>query len=311
VAYDGPRLIGSLPLVVRECPTGAVANSLPFYGSNGSCLVDPACTNGRAVRQALFAALLGAAQEHGWQATTLITSPWETDLDFYQQTAARYRDSRIGQLTPLYTDGAGDPLPFLMERFHYKTRNMVRKSLREGFTVTSDWTEEALEFLVTTHQANMAVIGGLAKDRKCFEQLGKLLPASQRRLYVAHLGKQPVAALLLLYFNKTVEYYTPVIRQEYRSLQPLSYLIITAMCQAAREGYEWWNWGGTWDSQDGVYRFKSRWGSVDRPYYYYTYAHQDMSALLDLGKEGLLRQYRHFFVLPFTALGSNRQLPAA
>ena len=87
----------------------------------------------------------------------------------------------------------------------------------------------------------MAGIGGTAKPWAHFEAIRDAIPASARRLYIARLNGQPVAALLLLYFNRTVEYITPVIKHEYRSAQPLSFLIWHAMQDAIAEGFRWWN----------------------------------------------------------------------
>jgi len=72
------------------------------------------------------------------------------------------------------------------------------------------------------------------------------------------------------------------------------------MCDAASEGYVWWNWGGTWLSQDGVYRFKSRWGTQDLPYRYFTIVRN--SEILKASREELLTAYPGFFTVPFSAL---------
>ena len=63
----------------------------------------------------------------------------------------------------------------------------------------------------------------------------------------------------------------------YRSEQPLSVLIFRAMQDAIKEkGSKHWNWGGTWKSQHGVYRFKSRWGAHDNKYRYHIKTYQDI-----------------------------------
>jgi hypothetical protein len=300
LAWQGGRLVGVLPLLARDGARGIVANSLPYYGSNGGCAIDPDHPDPRAVRQALFAAFQQHARTNNWLASTLITSPWEEDLAFYRESGAAFQDSRIGQLTSLEVSPEAPVEDQLLARFHQKTRNLVRKALKGGFTLVDAWTPDAVEFLVATHEENMAAIGGQAKDRAFFQHLSEQFPAAQRRLLTACLDGRPVASLLLLYFHRTVEYFTPVIQAEYRPQQPLSYLIFKAMCDAARAGYRWWNWGGTWNTQQGVYHFKSRWGAVDRPYHYFTYAHRDLAPLLGLGKAGLLEHYQYFYVLPFS-----------
>ena len=48
----------------------------------------------------------------------------------------------------------------------------------------------------------------------------------------------------------------PVVNSEARSLQPTSAIIYFAMNDTRERGFKLWNWGGTWASQDGVYKFK-------------------------------------------------------
>ena len=103
--------------------------------------------------------------------------------------------------------------------------------------------------------------------------------------------------LLVLYYNKTVEYFTPAIVEENRTDQPLPMIIYQAMCDAVKKGFKYWNWGGTWLTQDGVYAFKKKWGSVDLPYYYYTYIFN--KDILQLNKDEVLKNYENYFVYPF------------
>ena len=43
------------------------------------------------------------------------------------------------------------------------------------------------------------------------------------------------------------------------------------------QGFKLWNWGGTWRSQEGVYRFKNRWGAEDMVYRYFNKKKEDIS----------------------------------
>jgi lipid II:glycine glycyltransferase (peptidoglycan interpeptide bridge formation enzyme) len=112
-----------------------------------------------------------------------------------------------------------------------------------------------------------------------------------------------VAALLLFYLNKVVEYFTPVVDVQYRTLQPLSLLIHHAMLDAISRGCRWWNWGGTWAEQEGVYRFKKRWGTNDYPYKYFTSVYDP--TVLSLPPRQLLHEYPYFYVFPFAAAISD------
>ena len=113
-----------------------------------------------------------------------------------------------------------------------------------------------------------------------------------------------MAGLLLLYFNKTVEYITPAIDADYRSLQPLSLILVEAMTDASRRGFIWWNWGGTWNTQMGLYRFKKKWGALERGYDYYTQLN-DLS-ILEWSREKILEAFPNFYIIPFSALKTEK-----
>ena len=75
------------------------------------------------------------------------------------------------------------------------------------------------------------------------------------------------------------------------------------MSQASILGFKTWNWGGTWESQKGVYSFKKRWGTKNEKYFYLTKVNN--TDLYNLDENTLLREYQNFFVLPFKNLIKN------
>jgi hypothetical protein len=79
-------------------------------------------------------------------------------------------------------------------------------------------------------------------------------------------------------------------------------LIFEAMQDAVSEGFHVWNWGGTWHSQESLYRFKSRWGTRDCPYYYYIRVYDE--EILSMTEEQLLEGFPYFYVVPFEKLKS-------
>jgi len=289
---DSGHIQAVLPLMAKDGPMGTVLNSLPFYGSNGALVGDD-----MTARAELLVTYQRLVQAPGIATATLIENPLApVGAD---GLAYDLKDERIGQLTPL--PAAGDEKAALMQSFHYKTRNMVRKAEKLGVQVVVD--NEAMTFLVEVHEENMREIGGLAKSRNFFAALPQYFrPGYDYCLYVARLGGEPVAAILLFFFNQTVEYFTPVVRKEYRDTQALSAVIFRAMCDASAQGYAWWNWGGTWLSQEGVYRFKSRWGTKEMPYRYFTSVNNH--AILKASPAELLAWYPSFFTVPFSTLSA-------
>lgn len=267
LARSGGQLKGVLPFFRRDVEgIGCLLNSLPWYGTHGACVGIE--RDDRATREALLTTFAAYVRKLRPLSTTLILTPEESACvdDYLGIFEHAVTDTRVGQWTPL---PAGGDQAALSHTLLQKTRNLANKSLRQGFREeVGDESDEAWQFLSDVHAENLHALGGKAKPRAHFEALRAEIPCPHRRLTVAWLGDQPVAALLLLAYNGTVEYLTPVIRAEYRSRQPLSFLIWGGMTWAMTKGFTWWNWGGTWSTQTSLRHFKAGWGAVDRPYTY-------------------------------------------
>jgi hypothetical protein len=296
IALDSKDQIqGILPLMMKEWESKKVYNSLPFYGSNGGILSSLEESFNSLLNE--YNLLVSQANVIG---STIITNPLCNNHNDYSKVKHSFTDYRIGQFTEIYfPDNHRDNL---MDLFHYKTRNMVRKAMKQNIKVEIDNTQ--VDFLRGVHKLNLESIGGRSKPDTFFEKfVNYFKPGIDFNIYVAKSNDELIAALLLFYHKNTVEYYTPVIVEEFRDKQPLSLIIYEAMVDASKKGYKLWNWGGTWESQHGVYTFKKRWGTKDIKYTYYTQLNdQD---ILRTSKEALLSRYENFFVVPFQMLLEN------
>lgn len=300
LAIDQKGVIkGALPAFLKQnSEFGNVLNSLPFYGSNGAIIE---FENNNNVRVALVNEFNNFAKANKCVASTLISSPLDPIEEFYEKHVDyTFKDSRIGQLTPL-PQVKEDIDNMVMKLLDSKMRNLVRKAQKMEIVVGSEQGDKYLNFLIGTHQQNLETIGGLAKPEIFFRLIPKYFSyGSDYKIYYAEKDGQLIAALLVFYYNKTVEYYTPVIKAEFRNSQPMSLLVFEVMKEAVADGYKWWNWGGTWASQGGVYHFKSQWGTQDKMYYYYTKIFDE--TILNKTKEQLLEAYPYFFVAPFNMI---------
>jgi hypothetical protein len=300
VAMHGQEVRGVLPtFAATDAVFGTVLNSLPYYGANGGILTDGSAEVG----QALLGAYLELEHALGCAASTLIASPYDGALDIYEKDlACTFRDSRVGQLTPL-PRGSARAEEDLFSIYDESARRNVRKARKSGVTYRESNSEEDLRFLHRTHRDNILQVGGLPKDWSFFETVPETVSMASWSVWVAEKDCEPIAALLLFRFNSTVEYYTPAVVEAFRPLQALALLVHEAMCEAARGGFKWWNWGGTWASQEGVYRFKKKWGAHDKPYYYY--CRLTDQRILASNREALLSAFPGFFVVPFDKLQSR------
>lgn len=291
LAVEGDSVRGALPLMYAEREGARVYNSLPFYGSNGGIVGD----DPRARRE-LAAAYAERALDAATVSATVIDNPFagSNGGDALPQNLADYR---IAQFTRIaFASAHREQVASVIDA---SARRNVAKAAREGVTVEVDHTQ--MDRLREMHQENIAAIGGMPKDERFFRLIPEhFAPGRDFDLYVAKREGRVVAGLLLFYFNRTAEYITPAIDSEHRSSQPLSLILIEAMADASRRGFEWWNWGGTWESQVGVYRFKKKWGARERRYDYHVQLND--ASLLSWPREKILRAFPNFYVAPFSAL---------
>jgi hypothetical protein len=304
LAFADDELTAAIPCFSCEGVQGTIINSLPFFGSNGSVVANPGCPT--EVIHSLMGSFDEKCRSLDSTSSTIITNPLDKDLNLALSNQTSFQDHRIGQITKLPDVSAEESGSKLMKSFHVKTRNLVRKGQKAGFAVAQENNKVAMYELYLIHSANMSSIGGRSKPWGIFEAiLDNFDAGTGYALYTARQDGELAAALLILFGNETVEYFTPVIDQNYRSDQPLSLLIFEAMKDAVSMGYSNWNWGGTWHSQKGVYHFKSRWGTNDLPYTYNVSVYKNLSQLKNCSSKELLQNYPYFYVIPFSEVQQN------
>ena len=295
VVIENGEITGLLPAFYLDGPLGRVWNSLPWFGSHGG----PLCTT-EVAKNALINWWNAEISKNGVAAGTIISNPF-TPLNG-KLINHHFTDVRTGQFTPLPHAESEDLDSALMDLLHSKTRNMIRKAGRQNIKVRIQ--NDAFDFVEKIHQENMTVIGGTAKSRAYFDTIrNDFTPGKAYNIYVASLNDEDIAAILILYQNNVVEYFTPVVKAEFRSVQPISLLIFTAMLDASGDGFRLWNWGGTWKSQEGVHRFKKRWGTTDQDYHYFTKVNNPN--IFTRTTNQLLEMYPNFYVVPFGVLNSG------
>lgn len=296
------NVLGCLPIFYRIDPEmGMVANSLPFYGSHGGVLAED-----DTIRESLLDEYIQIIKKRKCVASTIVGSPvTDYDMLYKNKIHPTFIDERISLMTYFPYSGL-DLDEALMGVYHYKTRNVIRKAAKNGVEIQIDNSDEAMEFLYRVHKQNMLSIGGIPKEKRFFELLASnYVSGSDYDIYVAYKDDIRIAAMLVIYFNSTVEYYTPVIVNEYRNLQPLSLAIYVAMQDAMKKKMEKWNWGGTGLTQNSLYTFKSRWGTTETRYFYYTKIWD--KSILEISQEVIQKKYSNYYVYPFNQVEKREE----
>jgi hypothetical protein len=297
--YEG-HVIATLRFYTLEWNGYNILNSNPYFGSHGGPVVsaDVSGSQQRQTLQALGAAFSDFVDTHGIDAVNLVEYPWQSVSEFAQAAKLEHWDRRIGQISTLPTwQGRAKTSDLILQICKQKTRNLLRKGLKQNFKITVETSQDAWMLLYEHHQISMSTIGGRAKQWTEFLAMQRHLEAAgATRLYIARHEGDFAGALLVLTHKAWVEYFIPVPAQAFRSAQVLSALIHHAMLDACEKGQSFWNWGGTWQSQSGVHKFKSGWGSNDVPYGYWGRISERMRRL-DVAGAGGPPDY--FYVKPF------------
>ena len=309
IAHENNRIIGALPtFIIFNAKYGNVLNSLPFYGSHGGIILSQKLSKEEKlnVSHMLIDSIESLIHEKNVVSSTLISSPFQSDDNFYEKHLEySFQDFRIGQITPLPNewDNEDKLSDELLKIFHHKTRNCIRKAQKANVIVQHSRSLDIFNLLANHHQLSMEAIGGPHKDWSVFSAVRNMFEYDRHyRLYFAIKDDLPSAFLLVFFYNRTAEYYTPVTLPEYRTYHPMSLLIFEAMKEAARRGCEYWNWGGTSTSLQGVYNFKKRWGTLDKEYKYYVREVHSPSVFRGLTKSEILSQYPNYYVIPFDTI---------
>lgn len=292
LAYDKDELIGALPAIMKEGKYGRVINSLPFYGSNPGLIV----SSGEHIGVKNFLMNMFWYVTEPFLSATLIESPMERNRGIYDNYPPTFIDSRVS----LYNVFPNDPSE-LMNGYHPKTRNLVRKAEKAGVIVTLEKKyKKAIKQIEDIHVENMQSIGALPKPGVFFDWLENDCNFFNIRVYTAKLNKEIIAGLILFVHNDIAEYYMPAIKAEWRHVAPLNLIIHRAMIDCMVHHVKYWNWGGTTlPSQAGVYHFKKRFGAQESIYRYFIRVQGDV---VKYSREQLAEEYPHFYVVPYCAL---------
>lgn len=290
---ESGELSGLLPVAIYEHPSyGVVLNSLPFFGSHGG----PICGGNPSLQVELITKYSDLIREFNAISATIVESPFELLSDeLIASTQFEIVDDRIGQITNLPCRSV-DTVSHLFSLLHVKTRNAVRKGQKLNLVFEDRTDDESWAWMQEIHQSSIHSLGGVAKSLKIFDAFRSSL-GSSIRLHTASYNGSLVAGLVYIKYRNMIEYFTPVVDPEFRDSQALSALIFEVMQLSVHNGFSKWNWGGTWRAQEGVYRFKRRWGAADMPYRYLNWVRDP--SLRQIGSALALQQFPHYYLFKF------------
>lgn len=293
IVFLDQKIVGCLPVFEKKIfKYGSALNSLPYFGSNGAFLLDYCLSlqEKNKVMSMLLSEVIRYSELKKIAALTIITSPLDNFSSLFLESNfnATFKDFRIGQLTSLRKNKED-----LIKIFSNPRPRNIRKAIKSNVSIRIGNSRNDFDFLFNTHKKNMEISGGKHKEVSFFNLIYNKEIPKEHKLYIAEIDGKKVAALLLFYLNQTVEYFTPCILNEFRNPQASSLLIYEAIKDAIDDGFSYWNWGGTWEEQKGVYDFKKKWGAIEKKYEYFTkvFNHD----IIELPSNTLLDLYPNFY----------------
>ena len=215
-----------------------------FYGSNGGTLT--VSKDSDLIKKKLYEEIKRIAIKENALSTVIIESLISIK-EFYFDNDSIIFDERYSQNNYFKNINYENIEESLMNLFHSKTRNMVRKSMKSNFNISHGSSKKYFDNLVNLHNLNMNKLKGKAKPAEFFKLLKELfIYDKDYRIYSASIDGKYIASLLIFYFKDQVEYFLPAIDENYKNLQPLSGLIYKSMFDSINErNIKLWNWGDT------------------------------------------------------------------
>jgi FemAB-related protein (PEP-CTERM system-associated) len=189
-----------------------------------------------------------------------------------------------------------DSPEMLMKSFKSKLRSQISKPLKEGLTSRTGGAELLQDFY-KVFLVNMRDLGSPVHSMKLMRHvLGEFSECS--KIVVIYNAEEPVAAALVVGFNKVLRNPWASSVRKYASLSPNMLLYLRVLEYACDNGYQVFDFGRS-SAGEGTYKFKEQWGAVPAPlYWHYISLDGKLPNPESSGKERFEKAMRYWQKLP-------------
>ena len=293
IAKDDDELIGVLPYFCKSTNYGNVFNSLPFFGSYGGIISKKQC------HKEILDFFNEINKEDELISSVIITNPFMKTFNDYENIFSyNFVDKRRIQCIELKNTNEEK----LWLSFEQRVRRSIRKASKENIIFeTSELNEKIIDDFYILHKKEMDSKNGKSKPKNFFHLLKKHFTFGvDYELYIAKKDSKAISYLLIFYSKSHAEYYMPAYDADFKYTQSTSLLIWESIKSALKKNLQFYNFGGTWDNQPELHRFKRGWSSVD--YFYNYYIHGDIEKIKSIGMKKILSEFPYFYVAPFNQI---------
>ncbi len=251
------RVRGLLPLVhLRHLLFGNELVSMPFLDTGG-ILADDVVTE-----KALWSAAMSLAESQKAHALELRQfAPLKTE-SFPGKNSPRTRTDKVAMLLSL------PPSPEdLKASFKSKLRSQIRKPIKEGLEVFVGG-KDLLEEFYKVFSINMRELGSPVHAKSLFLNILQAFSEQARLVIVKNSNGISLAAGLIFGFKKTLFNPWASFLRRYSSQSPNMLLYWNMLAYACEHAYDEFDFGRS-SKGEGTYQFKTQWGALERPLYWY------------------------------------------
>jgi hypothetical protein len=291
--YNDDILRAVLPGFIKKSDLGVVYSSMPFFGPNASIICDPDYDNYE-IYELVFLFLIKNLSKIPNILSASFYTPFLSDkFEWYEKI-----------IKPEYTiEKRTQYLDIQMTEWSSKIKYDLRKAEKQGLTVSTKVSQSSLDAIYEIYIQNCVDYAIPPKPRKIINELAKQsCEGDNVEFYFALHENKIIGGLIVVYSESTLSYYLPCSLDNYRTFQPITFLIDKAFENSKRRGLEYWNWEASPESSSGVYQFKKKWGSLESEYKIYIKLFQDSSVFSKLGEEKIRKSFPYFYVFPFNQI---------
>ncbi|MGB0165231.1 MAG: peptidoglycan bridge formation glycyltransferase FemA/FemB family protein [Luteibaculum sp.] len=286
------KIIGFLPAFSKNGEFGKFLCAMPFFGPNCGVIADP---------------------EHQSQVLKLV-------LDFIDQLGKNQEifgatiyegflpveSEKQKKLLLSWSTNTQPKFGTYIDLRNYKMPSSVsydvRKAEKNEILISSEINDSICSDFYKIYLDNCQKFGIPIKPKTVVDKLLEMARKSERvKYYGAFKSGHLISGLIVLYGPQTVSYYLPCSDLKYRNLQANSLLIAHAMEEAQQNGMKIWNWEASPDKDSGVYKFKSKWNSLEYDYSVFNKIYSEQ-VVAQLTQNKLENSYQYFFVYPFNLI---------
>lgn len=159
-----------------------------------------------------------------------------------------------------------DSSEMLLKSFKSKLRSQISKPLKEGLTSRTGGVE-LLEDFYRVFLVNMRDLGSPVHSMKLMRHvLSEFSECS--KIVAVYKAEEPVAAALVVGFQKVLRNPWASSLRKYASLSPNMLLYLRVLEYACDNGYQVFDFGRS-SAGEGTYKFKEQWGATPVPLYWH------------------------------------------